>query len=180
MKRKFCAGICVLTASLLTPGCFNSEEEYRTLTEEVSALSAEMEAAKGEKEILAEALKNIEGEKARLKTALAPYEPAPAAGDGAASTLDAAGAAGAPAEGTAATAPTAPPTASGRVHVAQRGDFLASLATRYNTDVQTLINLNPYLRQRTDYMVWENDHIQLPGLGTAAPAPVPAAPPASF
>lgn len=171
MKRNFFAGICVLTAALLTPGCFNSEEEYNSLTEEVASLTAELETAHKEKEILVQALKNIEGEKARLKTALVPYEPAPAAGEGAATAPDAAPAGGsAPLEGGAVAAPGAQ-AGSARVHVAQRGDTLSNIAIRYNTDMNTLLDLNPYLRQRNSFMVWEEDKIQLPG-----PTPPPASP----
>lgn len=178
MKHFACAKICLATlaATVLTTGCLNSEGEYNQLTEERDALAEEVTRARQENEILTAALKNIEEEKARLAAALKPYQPALAAGDAAGAppatptvdaTADAAAQAGATGE-TTATEPAAPPT--NPVHVAQRGDTLSNIATRYSTDMQTLLNLNPYLLRRNDYMVWENDNIQLPAT-TAPPAP---------
>ncbi|UQZ90135.1 hypothetical protein C4J81_13370 [Deltaproteobacteria bacterium Smac51] len=179
MKRFAFARICgcVLAASILTTGCLNSEGEYNRLTEERDALTTELATARRENEILTAALNNITQEKERLEAALSPYQPAPAqaaGGDAAAAAASAGdavvalagdtdviaqaadGAAG-QTEGTAGQV-----TAGGKVHVAQRGDTLSNIATRYNTTLQELLALNPYLQRRNGYMVWENDNIQLP------------------
>ncbi len=167
MKREIFAGICILSATSFLPGCLNSEEDYNNLTEEVAKLSAEMDATSREEEILKQALENIEREKERLLSELRPYEPGLSEADASAAPDQAGGSQ----TGDASAAPAAPP--SGGVHVAQRGDTLSNIAIRYNTDMHTLLNLNPYLARRNDYMVWENDNIILPG---GAPAPAVPAP----
>jgi LysM repeat protein len=68
------------------------------------------------------------------------------------------------AAGAAAAAPAGPAAGAqaNRVYVTRPGDVLSNIATRNNTTVETLLNLNPYLRNRRDYIIWENDKIKLP------------------
>lgn len=155
MKRiLFLPGL--FTMLLLSSACFNSEGEYTQITEESADLLQTMETVRQEQEILLAAKANISQEKERLAAALKPYETAPAAGsapEGVALAGD---------SDPLAPAVPAAPGAGGRVHVAQPGDTLSNIAARYNTDVNALLNLNPYLLRRNSYMVWENDNIQLP------------------
>jgi LysM repeat protein len=160
MKRIFFAKMCVyvLTATMLTTACLNSESDYNDVTAEVDGLRTELETTRKENEILTAALANISQEKERLSAALQSYEPAPAAGEASSSGVALAG----DRDAADSAAGSNPPAPGGRVHVAQPGDTLSNIAARYQTDVNTLLALNPYLTRRNAQMVWESDNIQLP------------------
>jgi hypothetical protein len=55
-----------------------------------------------------------------------------------------------------------PPVASGRTYQPRPGDVLSAIAARNNTTVEELVELNPFLRSRRNYMIWETDRIRLP------------------
>lgn len=134
----------------LSAGCQGSDGDFQRLSEQTDSLREELASATRENEILTAALENINGEKERLARAL---QSAPAAAE----AVALAGGEPAPAEG----APDLSEAVT-KIYVAKRGDILFGIAARYNTTVQELLALNPYLMKRNGNMVWENDRIQLP------------------
>jgi nucleoid-associated protein YgaU len=156
----------VVLAVALAAGCSPvSDEEMERLRGETEALAAELTRLKSESEMLDRALTSVYREKDRVVDRLnalaagGPLEPeapegaeAPAAGDPAAAGGDAA-AAGAEAAG---------PRPGTRPYTAQRGDTLSQIARRHNTTLQVMIDLNPRLASRPEYMVWESDILTVP------------------
>jgi hypothetical protein len=135
----------------LAPGCGGvSEEDLDNVRLENQSLELELEQERHKSEVLNRALTNAYRERDRLVDLLnaqpetvRPPEP------------DAAAAAGQASEGAAQ-------TASAETYVVQAGDTLSTIAQRHNTTTAALLSLNPYLMDRNNYMVWENDKIRLP------------------
>ncbi|MDR2387921.1 MAG: LysM peptidoglycan-binding domain-containing protein [Deltaproteobacteria bacterium] len=137
-----------LTLVLLT-GCGGvSEEELNKLKAENQALATELDQEKSKSELLNRALTNSYRERDRLadlinlQAQVVVPEP-PLAED-------------------LTVSPTPSPTASAQTYLVQTGDTLSAIAQRHNTTTATLLTLNPYLMDRNNYMVWENDQIRLP------------------
>jgi LysM repeat protein len=163
-------------------GCFNSEKDYEQLVEEKNGLAAELEAANRENEILTRALDNIKGEQEALQILLntsrgrltgasggagAPLpppgsEPSPTVSWGGWEWSIPADALPDPASSPEIPAAVPPPVSSGRVYQPRPGDVLSAIAARNNTTVEELVELNPFLRSRRNYMIWETDRIRLP------------------
>ena len=179
--------LAVLLLLLPAAGCFNSEKDYELLVEEKNNLAVELQAANRENEILNRALENIKREQEALQILLNTNSrafntgvsggsaPLPPAGGEASPTISWGGwewsippdalpdPTPPPARQPAAqqSAP-APPASSGRVYQPRPGDVLSSIAARNNTTVEELVELNPYLKSRRNYMIWETDRIRLP------------------
>jgi len=49
-----------------------------------------------------------------------------------------------------------------RTYKPRSGDTLYGIATKFNTSLKTLVDLNPYLANRRNYMIWDTDVIVLP------------------
>jgi hypothetical protein len=130
----------------LGQGCSGvSEDDLDNLRQENLALEAELEHERRQAEILNRALTSVYKERDRLVDLLnAP--PAPAE------------------EELALDEETGPEAAQGqgRVYLVKPGDTLGAIARRNGTTTAVLVTLNPYLRGRDNYMVWENDRIALP------------------
>ncbi|MDR2367442.1 MAG: LysM peptidoglycan-binding domain-containing protein [Deltaproteobacteria bacterium] len=152
-----------------------SEEDLQNLKAENLALEAELEQEKHQSDVLNRALTNAYRERDRLVDLLnaQPQVPEPDSAEVAAATEAAAteaateaataqAAAAAPAAGGAGAQPGQTPAASGDVYVVQTGDTLSTIAQRHNTSTEILLALNPYLTNRNNFMVWENDKIRLP------------------
>jgi LysM repeat protein len=123
----------------LAAGCGGvSEDELNKIKEENMSLALELESERRKTEILNQALASAYGERDRLVAALE----APIA---------------LPEEVPDATAPTPP-----RYYTVKSGDTLGRIASANKTSTGVLVTLNPYLRERRDLMVWENDKILLP------------------
>ena len=60
------------------------------------------------------------------------------------------------------TQPQTTPSSGGQIYRPRSGDVLSTIASRHNTTVAELVRLNPYLKNRRDYMIWETDEIRLP------------------
>jgi len=179
----------LILAALPAAGCFNSETDYERLVEEKEGLMAELTRANQEKEILNRALENIKREQERLQillntsrsslaaaggtgTGLPPLPPL--TGDAPAIAWDGEywGQAPAPAvtppasvPRSAATAPASSTSSSAtgrRTYKPKDGDVLSSIAQRHNTTVDRLLELNPRIAQRRNYMIWTTDEIVLP------------------
>jgi hypothetical protein len=88
---------------------------------------------------------------ARASTAPPPAVPAPA---------------GAPARASVSAAPapeSAPdPAGGGRYYVTKSGDVLSNIARANRTSVAKLLELNPNLRNRRDYVIYANERLRLP------------------
>ncbi|MDR1050194.1 MAG: LysM peptidoglycan-binding domain-containing protein [Deltaproteobacteria bacterium] len=127
-----------------------SDDDLANLQKENEALAAELELEKRQAEILNRALTGVYKERDRLVDQInlgpAAAQDAQAAADG---TLIQPGEGGASAS-------------SPRVYVVVVGDTLGAIARRFNTTVPVLLTLNPFLRSRADFMVWEHDNITLP------------------
>ena len=177
---KFGLAMILLTAT----GCFNSENEYNQIMEQRDEYAKQLAAAKEENEILKQALANITAEQERLQTALnrererllassvVPVSPGNTAdaSTGGSSTADnddiwvedpgrrevAAG------QSVPVQAAPANPQPSGRVYVVKPGDVLYYIASRNNTTVEAILELNPRLRERRNNMIHENEKILLP------------------
>jgi outer membrane murein-binding lipoprotein Lpp len=132
----------VLLSALLLAGCGGvSEDELNKIKEENMALAAELESERRKADILNQALAAAYEERDRLVEALeAPIEP--------------------PEEEASAEAEAAPEPP--RVYSVKSGDTLSQIAAAHQTTTSVLVSLNPYLRDRRDLMVWENDKINLP------------------
>jgi LysM repeat protein len=126
-----------------------SEEDIEKLKLENLSLEVELEQEKRQAEILNRALTNAYKERDRLVDRL--HATAAAPGEETAQTAD-----GTPAEGQAAQ-----PDPS-RIYVVKAGDTLSSIAQQNGTTLAAILTLNPYLAGRNDYVVWENDRINLP------------------
>lgn len=169
----------LLLACLPLTGCLNSESDYQQLVEEKELLKAELAAAAKENEILTGALHNIRKEQETLQilvntarsrisseTSTAPPSTAPLqplTGD--APTISWGGwewAIPPDAFSDNAGGGSAATSSSGRVYRPKSGDVLSSIASRHNTSVAELVRLNPYLKERRNYMIRETDEILLP------------------
>ncbi len=167
----------------LTPGCFNSESDYERLVEENNNLSAELAKATRENEILTQALNNIKQEQESLQLLLnesrsrlaeggqSPGAASQASGETPAFSWDGwdwtppPDAFDPPAETPQTTAQTRPEPAAPageRIYRPKSGDTLYTIARRNNTTLEALLELNPQLRRRNNYMIWETDKIKLP------------------
>lgn len=183
MVHRYIVMLSVLLAGLVTQGCFNPEKEYENVTSERDTLAQELEAANRENEILTQALDNIKKEQERLQLLLnkAQRQQADAASANTQSTPPPPPLAGGsptmnwggyewnlPPDAPSNVANTpAPPTAaasqpSGRTYQPKSGDVLSSIAARHNTTVERLVELNPYLARRRNYMIHVTDTIVLP------------------
>ncbi|MDR2199258.1 MAG: LysM peptidoglycan-binding domain-containing protein [Deltaproteobacteria bacterium] len=137
-------------------------------------MEAELESLKGEADILNRALDNVYREKDRVLDQLDqlanPQSGAEEGGERLVS-LQTEGAESPSGEGTPSQI-----SASQRVYKVLRGDTLSQIAKKHNTTTDALLRLNPYLRDRSDYMVWENDLLTIPvrSGGNRAAAPEPA------
>jgi LysM repeat protein len=62
------------------------------------------------------------------------------------------------------TAPAAAPApaASGRYYVTKPGDVLSNIARANNTTVNRILELNPNLRNRRNYMIYPNERLRMP------------------
>jgi LysM repeat protein len=144
----------VLALSLaFTLGCGGvSEEDLNKIKIENQSLEVELEQEKQQADILDRALTNAYKERDRLVDLLN----AQAAGSPPTDTT-------APTDGTESTSTAgATQTAAGQTYLVKTGDTLSVIAQKNNTTVSILLNLNPYLMDRNNYMVWENDKIRLP------------------
>lgn len=166
-------------------GCFNSENEYDQIVKDRDEFAGQLTAAKAENEILKQSLANITAEQERLQRALdaersrltasampqgSGQASAPTASTGASASADSDDIwVEAPAnQGTQTqleipAQPAQPQAASsGRVYVVKPGDVLYYIAARNNTTVEAILELNPQLRNRRNYMIHEKEKIQLP------------------
>jgi len=190
MVRRYLITFSVLLAGLFSQGCFNSQSDYDRLVTEKDTLAKELGAATRENEILSQALDNIKKEQERLQIMLnearsqqnaatnpntqpAPPLP-PLAGD--TPTInwggydwsippDALGNSSSNSgsiESTGAAQSAPPSEPSGRVYRPKSGDVLSGIAARHNTTVERLVELNPYLKHRNNYMIHLTDKIVLP------------------
>lgn len=163
---------------LAATGCFNSESEYEQVVSDRDSYAAQLAAAKEENEILKQALADVTAEQEKLQSLLDVERSRLVAG---AVPLGTGG--GATAPGVPPTPDTAddddiwvepstvpesevqrdpPPASSGRVYVVKPGDVLYYIASRNNTTVEAILELNPQLRERRNYMIHENEKIRLP------------------
>jgi LysM repeat protein len=122
-----------------------SEDDLDNLRLENQALEAELEQERRQAELLNRALTSVYKERDRLVDLLnappAPEEEAAAPEE-----------AGSP----------QPVAGQARVYVVRSGDTLGAIAQRHGTTTAVLVSLNPFLGNRSNYMVWENDRINLP------------------
>lgn len=191
MVRRYIMTFSALLAGLFSQGCFNSQSDYDLLVTDRDTLAEELAAANRENEILNQALDNIKKEQERLQillnTARSQQAPAvvsnntqqpapplsPLAGDTPTMSWggydwnlpsDTLANSNQPNTGPAAgAAPTSPPPASGeKIYRPRSGDVLSSIAARHNTTVERLVELNPYLARRNNYMIHLTDKIVLP------------------
>jgi LysM repeat protein len=134
--------LAVLIVPWLLAGCGGvSEDELNKIKEENLSLALELENEQRKSAILNQALSEAYEERDRLVAALeAPIE--------------------LPEEPPAAAAPPVAP----RTYRVKSGDTLSRIAVAHQTTTGVLVTLNPYLRERRDLMVWENDRILLPPL----------------
>jgi hypothetical protein len=157
--------------TLLVFGCSPvSDEELQSLRNETEALEGELSRLKSEAVILNRALDNVYREKDRVLDKLERLANPQMAKEEDLVTLQ---------DGTTAPASDAgiprEPQAQGSYKV-KRGDTLTQIAKDYNTTVDVLARLNPFLRGRPELMVWENDNLTLPGgAQPSAEAGAPAA-----
>ncbi|MDR1312863.1 MAG: LysM peptidoglycan-binding domain-containing protein [Deltaproteobacteria bacterium] len=177
MLRAFPSQALAFMAAFALCACSSaSDEEMGSLRVETEALAAELTRLKTESELLDRALTNVYREKDRVvdrlnalsgDLAVSPESPdsavagaevggqAPAAGEG--------GRVAAPAATAAERAPApSPPPGRTKVYIAQKGDTLSQIAREHGTTIQAIVELNPRLANRNDYMVWERDSLILP------------------
>lgn len=183
MIRPYIMMLSVLLAGLVSQGCFNPEKEYENVTSERDRLAEELEAASRENEILNQALDNIKKEQERLQLLLNKARsqqaaaasvntqptPLPPPLAGGSPTMNWGGyewnlPPDAPANVAAPPVPqtTATSQPSGKTYRPKDGDVLSSIAARHNTTVEKLVELNPYLARRRNYMIHLTDTIVLP------------------
>lgn len=177
MVRRNMQFIPLMLVLLLAGGCFKSESEYQEVVDRKEQLKNELAAATTENEILKTALDKINVEHQSLEGMVN-------AGRG--SLTDGLISSG----GDSSSSPLPPPTdqevvswggwewpippdsgssgsrssssSSGRVYKPKSGDVLSSIAERHNTTVRELVELNPFLKDRRNYMIRESDEIILP------------------
>ena len=162
-------------------GCYNSESDYQALLEENNTLIAELEEARKENEILTRALDNIKQEEEALQRLLnagrqsltAGRIPRLSASSSSSAPVSQAQAPAAPdwteewqtprpAE-SSSSAPAAGAEASpGGYYVVKPGDVLLNIAIAHNTTVDKILELNPKLRSRRNFMIYDNDRLRMP------------------
>jgi LysM repeat protein len=151
-KKKFCFlfGLLLMTLNLIISGCSTvSEQDVENLKEETNTLAAELLLAKQEADILNRALNNAYIERDRLIDLL----------------NETTNPSTTPSNTTqSAEAPVTPQaqTTQTKIHITKPGDTLSIIAQRYNTSVEAIIKLNPFLKTRRDFMLMEHDPINLP------------------
>ena len=175
-----------MLALIATLGCFNSEKEYESLENENKVLAESLQVVENENIILNRALENIKAEKESLQSSL---EALNNSNRNMAITAQSTAAKSTPPSGiqpTGGNANTAaddywieatdpvistPPMrtttntasgGSGKIYTTQPGDVLSTIAEKHNTTTARLLDLNPQLRNRRDYMIWANDKIKVP------------------
>lgn len=189
MVRRYIMTFSALLAGLFSQACFNSQSDYDQLVTDRDTLAEELASATRENEILIQSLDNIKKEQERLQILLntarsqqtaavssntqpAPPLP-PLAGDSPTMSWggydwslppDALSSSNQTSTSPAASpAPTASPSASGeKIYRPRSGDVLSGIAARHNTTVERLIELNPYLANRRNYMIHLTDKIVVP------------------
>ena len=172
----FWRGLCtagLVLAGFGAAGCFSSEAEYQALLEDNNTLSAELTEARQENEILSRALDDIKREqeslllllnagKSNLTSGRASLPAALQLGGGAPQAV-----APDPEESQASRPPAPAPLRAaaqegGRIYVTRPGDVLTNIAQANRTTVARILELNPHLRSRRNYMIYENERIRLP------------------
>ena len=177
--RGLCTAALVL-AGLGAAGCFSSEAEYQALLEDNNTLSVELTEARRENEILGRALDDIKREqeslllllnagKSNLTSGRASLPTALQLGGGppqaAAPANEEPQAPRPPAPATPPPSPAPPRAAAqegGRIYVTRPGDVLTNIAQANRTTVARILELNPHLRSRRNYMIYDNERIRLP------------------
>ena len=164
-------------------GCFSSEADFKALLEENNTLSAELEEVRRENEILNRALDDIKREQETLQLLLnagksnlntGRLNPPPVVRDAGGDQVPGGDgseddwqtprlpvAAGVPAL-PAPPAPVAAPAQVGRIYVTKAGDVLSNIARANDTTVARILELNPSLRNRRNYMIYANERLRLP------------------
>jgi LysM repeat protein len=157
-------------------GCLNTEADFQALLEENNVLSEELSEVKRDNEILTRALDDIRREEEALQLLLSAGKNSLNAGRASLPSVAVA------ADGDQAqvsggdldemqtprppAAPTAPTTQAqnpgGRYYVTKAGDVLSYIARANDTTVARLLELNPNLRNRRDYMIYANERLRLP------------------
>ena len=170
-RSLYIAGLVL--AGLGAAGCLNSEADFQALLEENNTLGEELAEARQENEILAKALEDIKREQEELQRLLNAGKsnlnagrigrPASASAPG----RDQAQAAGGDHWEDEWQTPQDPanapaPAASNRYYVAKPGDVLSSVARANRTSVARLLELNPSLRNRRNYIIYANERLRLP------------------
>ncbi len=176
IRRLLQIGI-VVSVALTASGCFNAEGDYERLKEDKAALAAELATAKRENEVLTRALASIKQEREGLQTLLhvgRSLTPGAASSAGTSDSQPPAvegvededywvqSSANSSSSSASSSSAASRATSSGQVYVTRPGDVLSSIAHRHHTTVEKLLELNPFLTRRPNYMIWENDKIQLP------------------
>jgi LysM repeat protein len=139
-----------------------SEEEMTRLKAETEALAEELGELRRESEILNKALTNVYREKDTIVDRINSLSgdggpPQNLAGMPIYPTIT-----GTIAEDGSVMGPVeepAPPVK--KTYKVKKGDTLSQIAGAYDTTVQALITLNPFLERRTQNMVWEEDIITI-------------------
>jgi septal ring factor EnvC (AmiA/AmiB activator) len=149
LKKVFSLVLVLFLAATLNlgVGCTSfSEDELKKLQEENEALAAELDMEKKEAEILNRALTSVYKERDRLVDLLNSSSPASVQ-----SSQD-------NGEGDS----EQPQQSARKVYQVKLGDTLSTIAKSHDTTVPILLRLNPFLMDRQNNMVWENDRIILP------------------
>lgn len=170
-----------MLALVVTFGCLNSEKDYELLVNENKSLAEGLQTVETENAILNRALDNIKIEKQSLQKSLDAIHNynriAVVANDGARAPLP-------PAQNVSGNeeadmvgddywveastpAPAMRPArggtgGAGKIYITQPNDVLSSIAEKHNTTTARLLELNPQIRNRRDYMIWADDEIVLP------------------
>ncbi len=157
----FSALLVVIAAS-----CTDAEDANNQFVIERDALAAELNVAQKENKILTEALNNIRREQESLRvllqTSLSLLPQKSVIPGGGADSV------GAPQALVMADDDSwSPPSQTssgggGQLYQVRPGDVLSTIAMRHGTSIRTLVELNPWLSQRNNYMLRETDQIQLP------------------
>ena len=168
-----------------TVGCVNSEADFQALLEENNALSAELVEVRQENEILSRALEDVKREQEELqllfnagKSKLNAGRVSPPSGLAAAGGDQVPGGdrweddwqapqpqaaiVPPPPPPAPASAPVSPPAQGTRVYITKDGDVLSNIARANNTTVARILELNPNLRNRRNYMIYANERLRLP------------------
>ena len=181
MIRSILKTFIPMLALVATFGCFNSEKDYELLVNKNKALAEDLEIVENENIILNRSLENIEAEKESLLRTLEAINSAnrTTAMNAQNASAQATPAAIAPAGGGStdigddywveAQAPvirkpveTATSNEAVKIYVTQPNDVLSTIAAKHNTTTNRLLELNPQLRNRRNYMIWANDKIRVP------------------